>query len=314
MGTGAEADAAPHFPFGTAPFLPAIILRMGTAAATQQLLHDAVVTRQTDYGAGYYVMELECPELAQTIDSGQFVNLRCRNEWTPLLRRPFSVFDVLTDASGKATGITLLYHTVGAGTRLMAKAQKGDILSLNGPLGKPFQPPANPDAAVIMVGGGIGIAPFLLQSRRFMQREPKREYGFIAGGRSERDLRYMKLFTPLVKAGLSLMLTTDDGTVGLKGLVTLPLRGELAARAKKGLPTHVYCCGPTRMMQAVGDVCAEFNVPCAASLESVMACGYGVCNGCVARVKDAAATNGFKYVKTCVNGTIFDAATLIWDD
>lgn len=277
-----------------------------------KLLHDAVVTGQDDYGHGYYVLALQCPELARDIDVGQFVNLRVRGEYAPLLRRPFSVFDVLTDARGEPTGITLLYHTVGVGTRLMAAYKTGDTVSLNGPLGKPYPLPQDSDASVIMVGGGIGLAPFLLQARRFMAKEPKREYVLIAGGRGERDLRYMKLFAPLVKQGLNLLLCTEDGTAGIKGRVTDPLRRELEVRSAKKLPSLVYHCGPTPMMAAVASLCGEFDTPNIASLESVMACGYGVCNGCVARVSDASASGGFRYVKTCLEGPALDGAKLMW--
>ena len=282
-----------------------------------QLIHEATVTRQVNWGHGYFVVEFDCPELARTIGVGQFVNVRVRNEFTPLLRRPFSVFDVLTDARGQPTGISLLYHVVGAGTRLMSKYQAGERVNITGPLGLEYPDPPQ-DHAVVMVGGGIGLAPFLLQSKRWPAREraagTSREYVLIAGGRSERDLRYLKLFEPAVKQGLNLLVSTDDGSLGIKGRVTVPLRAELEARAKSGKPCFVYCCGPDPMMHAVADLCAEFKVPGISSLESVMACGYGVCNGCVCKVKDAGSPDGsgFKYVKTCLKGPAFDMAQLVW--
>ena len=282
--------------------------------AQPKLLHDAIVTQQINYGNGYYVLELECPDLAASIDVGQFLNLRIRNELTPLLRRPFSVFDVLSNATGEPRGISILYHIIGVGTAMMADYTKGTKVSLNGPLGKPFSPPPNPKATVIMVGGGIGTAPFLLQARRFMQAEPQRDHVFIAGGRSDRDLKYIKHFAPLVKEGLNMMLCSEDGSIGFKGRVTEPLRSELEAAVKRNEAVHVYCCGPTPMMAAVSELCQELEVACVASLESVMACGYGVCNGCVCAVKDTGSPAGHRYIKTCVEGTSFDASSLIWDE
>lgn len=276
-------------------------------------IHDAVVTRQTDFGHGYLVVEFACPELAATIDVGQFINIRVRDETTPLLRRPFSVFDVLRDASGKPTGISVLYHTIGTGTRLMSRWKGGERVSLSGPLGKTYPWPQEEDASVVMVGGGIGLAPFLLQAKRFMKAAPQRDYLLIAGGRSERDLKYMKLFSPLVAQGLNMLLCTNDGSLGVRGMVTDPLRGEITARLKEEKKVAVYCCGPTPMMSAVSALCAEFEVPCLVSLESVMACGYGVCNGCVTAVKDPSEADGFRYVKTCVEGPGFDGALVCWD-
>lgn len=287
---------------------------MTTAAPeVRQLIHEATVTGQTDYGHGYFVVELNCPALAAAIGVGQFVNVRVRGEFTPLLRRPFSVFEVLRDGKGVPTGISLLYHVVGAGTRLMSKWQPGVKASITGPLGQEFPKPASADTPVIMVGGGIGLAPFLLQAERWIQAWPQRPTVLIAGGRSDRDLKYMSRFGASVRRGLNLMICTEDGSMGIKGRVTLPLEGELQALAKRGEAAQVYACGPTVMMAAVSEMCARFEMPCIVSLESVMACGYGVCNGCVSPVKDAASPAGFKYVKTCTYGPAFDGATLVWD-
>ncbi|MCL4729680.1 MAG: hypothetical protein KJ044_04475, partial [Planctomycetes bacterium] len=75
-----------------------------------QLLHDATVTKRTDFGHGYFELFLECPALAQHMQAGQFVNLKVQPGFWPLLRRPFSSFDILRDVRGKATGITILGH------------------------------------------------------------------------------------------------------------------------------------------------------------------------------------------------------------
>jgi len=279
----------------------------------RKLIHEATVTAQTDYGHGYYVVELACPELAAAIDVGQFVNVRVRGELAPLLRRPFSVFEVFRDAKGEATGLSLLYHVVGAGTRLMSKWQPGVKVSITGPLGQTFPKPAGKNTPVIMVGGGIGLAPFLLQAEKWMSQDKERPMVLIAGGRSSRDLKYMSVFGRLGKQGLNLMICTEDGSMGVRGRVTLPLEGELSALSKRGERAQVYACGPTPMMAAVSEMCKGFEMPCIVSLESVMACGYGVCNGCVSPVKDATSERGFKYVKTCTYGPAFDGSMLVWD-
>jgi dihydroorotate dehydrogenase electron transfer subunit len=268
-----------------------------------KLLHEVTVVSRTDFGNGYWELFLDAPELAAQMSAGQFVNIRVRNELFPLLRRPFSSFDILKDVRGRVTGISLLGHIVGQGTRMLSRMNAGEKLHINGPLGHAFELPENPDTRVIMVGGGIGLAPFLHLIRQWTGQ---RELALLAGGRSQRDLGFMKRFTG---TGADVMIATEDGSVGVKGRVTVLLEAELAAL--KGKPAMVLTCGPWAMMHAVSDLCSRAGVPAYASLESIMACGYGVCNGCVARVK-ADNEHGFRYAKTCVEGTVMDCESLIW--
>jgi dihydroorotate dehydrogenase electron transfer subunit len=271
------------------------------------LLHTCTVTKRTDFGHGYFELFLDAPVLAGRMLAGQFVNVRVRDDLYPLLRRPFSSFDILKDVRGRPTGISLLGHTVGVGTRMLSRLEPGAKLHLNGPLGHAFEPPENPDTRVIMVGGGIGLAPFLHLTRQWGAAAGSghaRELVLLAGGRSQRDLTFMNRFTG---AGANTLLATEDGSAGVKGRVTVLLESEL--KSLKGKPAVVLTCGPWAMMAAVANLCAQANVPSYASLESIMACGFGVCNGCVARVKQG---DGFRYAKTCVEGTVMDCATLIW--
>lgn len=274
-------------------------------AERAKLLHDCTVSRLTDFGQGYFELTLECPALAAQLQAGQFVNVRVREELFPLLRRPFSSFDWLTDARGRATGISILAHVVGQGTALMAKLAPGSKISLNGPLGKHFEPPADPATRVILVGGGIGLAPFLHVARQWPRLGHKHELALLAGARSKKDFVFMKRFAD---TGIENMLATEDGSAGVKGKVTVLLEAEL--KALKG-PAMVFTCGPWRMMQAVSELSTQYKVPCFASLERVMGCGYGVCNGCVAKVKSSDEP-GYRYAKTCVEGTVMDGASLVW--
>jgi dihydroorotate dehydrogenase electron transfer subunit len=270
------------------------------------LLHDVAVTKRTDFGHGYFELFLDAPGLARGMAAGQFFNIRVRNELFPLLRRPFSSFDLIKDVRGKPVGVSILGHTVGQGTRMLAQMKEGDRIHLNGPLGHAFELPENPAARILMVGGGIGLAPFLHASRQWGKGDAKRELILLAGGRSQRDLGFMKRFND---SGSQVLIATEDGSAGVKGRVTVLLDAEL--KALKGKPAMVLTCGPWAMMKAVSDMSLAAGVPCYASLESIMACGYGVCNGCVARVKDESEA-GFRYAKTCVEGTVMDCARLVW--
>ncbi|MCB9893295.1 MAG: dihydroorotate dehydrogenase electron transfer subunit [Planctomycetes bacterium] len=269
-----------------------------------KLLHDVAVTRRTDFGHGYFELYLDAPELAREMSAGQFFNIRVRSELFPLLRRPFSSFDLLKDARGKPVGVSILGHTVGQGTRMLAGMGEGDRIHLNGPLGHPFELPENPDTRILMVGGGIGLAPFLHSIRQWAPE--KRDLMLLAGGRSQRDLGFMKRFA---NSGANILIASEDGSVGVKGRVTVLLEAEL--KALKGKPAMVFTCGPWAMMDAVAQICLQAGVPSYASLESIMACGYGVCNGCVAKVKEDN-EHGFRYAKTCVEGTVMDCSRLIW--
>jgi dihydroorotate dehydrogenase electron transfer subunit len=273
------------------------------ATERAQLLHECTVIKRTDFGHGYFELHLDAPALASQMSAGQFVNIRVRDGFLPLLRRPFSSFDILKDVRGRATGITLLGHTVGVGTRMLSRMDPGSKLHLNGPLGHAFEPPENPDTRIFMVGGGIGLAPFLHLSRQWAK---DRDLVLLAGARSQRDLGFMKRFAD---SGANILLATEDGSAGVKGRVTVLLEAEL--KALKGKPALVLTCGPWAMMAAVANMAAAANVPAYASLESIMACGFGVCNGCVAQVKTDSEP-GFRYAKTCVEGTVMDCATLIW--
>ena len=275
------------------------------------LLHDSTVLKRIDFGHGYFELQLECPDLADSMSAGQFVNVRVGDDQSSslLLRRPFSSFDLLRDARGRATGISLLGHVVGAGTAWMARAEAGAKVSLHGPLGHAFIPPEDEGARILMVGGGIGLAPFLHAARQWGSAKKgegggQRDLVLLAGGRSQRDLTFLKRFTD---AGTDLLLATEDGTAGVKGLVTELLEAELEALG--GQPAMVLTCGPWKMMAAVSALCESADQPVYACLEAVMACGYGVCNGCVTRVREA---DGWRYAKVCVEGTIFEGASVLW--
>lgn len=274
-----------------------------TTIERPKLLHEVTVTRRTDFGHGYYELFLDAPALAGQMSAGQFFNIRVRDEIYPLLRRPFSSFDILKDVRGKPTGVSILGHVVGQGTRMLSRMNEGDSIHINGPLGHAFEMPEDPQTSVIMVGGGIGLAPFLHTIR---QHGSDRELTLLAGGRSKRDLGFMKRFA---STDANVMIATEDGSVGVKGRVTVLLEAEL--EALKGRPAMVLTCGPWAMMDAVAQMCVNAGVPSFASLESIMACGYGVCNGCVAKVKDDSEP-GFRYAKTCVEGTVMDCSKLVW--
>lgn len=223
------------------------------------------------------------------------------DEAFPFLPRPFSVYD-----SGERS-LDFLVKVVGDGTASLARLQLGDELLLTGPLG-------NGVAALpvgrrsIGVAGGVGIAPFLLLYRRWLQQAGSSDGVppvLIYGARNAELLWDLELFRDLP---VDLRIATEDGSVGTKGRVTDLLEEVLAEDA--GSQADVLCCGPDPMMEAVAELCAGRQVPCRLSLETYMACGFGVCNACAVRVVDERYREGFRYDRCCVEGPVFDAATI----
>jgi dihydroorotate dehydrogenase electron transfer subunit len=236
-------------------------------------------------GEHYHVLSFDLPSGIQA-SAGQFMMIRGA-EWgdAPLLPRPMSYL------TGGGTP-SVLIKVLGDGTSRMARAVPGEPFTLLGPLGNRWRPPAG--GRPLLVAGGVGIAPLLFFARELHARGVRPLA--IYGGRTSRDL---PLEDELAEVS-ELLLTTEDGSRGHRGRVT-DLLGELLSSG-----TEVYTCGPDRMMAAVAAVCAERDVPCEVSLETPMACGYGVCLGCPVPTADDG------YIYACVQGPCIDARRIAW--
>jgi dihydroorotate dehydrogenase electron transfer subunit len=273
----------------------------------------AEVISNTRLSSHYNVIALAAPEIAARTAPGQFVMVKPARGFDPMLRRPFSVFDVLRDPQGRATGLSLLNKRVGVGTALLYDARPGDRVGCLGPLGRPFVP-VDPPAEAWMVAGGVGLAPFATLADALVAR--RTPMTLFYGGRSASDLYYADRFEEL---GARLMLTTEDGTRGEAGRVTAPLERALGARPADR-PVTIYACGPTPMMRAVARLGARFSRPVFVSLEPVMGCGMGGCYSCVVRVRRAGVAPSTQhpapsthFVRSCLDGPVFDAAAIVWD-
>ena len=173
---------------------------------------------------------------------GQFVEVRVDGSPSTFLRRPISINFV----DRENNELWLLVATVGEGTKQLAKLKFGDVLNCVLPLGNGFTP-AKQGEKVLLVGGGVGVAPLL-----YMGAEMKR-HAYV---------------------------TTEDGSMGEKGFVTNHsiLNQEHFDR--------ISTCGPTPMMKAVARYARQNNVDCEASLENLMACGLGACLCCVEKTTE----------------------------
>jgi dihydroorotate dehydrogenase electron transfer subunit len=263
----------------------------------------ARVITNTRLSTDYNVIALSAPEIARLARPGQFVMVKAAEGFDPLLRRPFSIFERLRDAADTLTGVSLLNKRVGRGTSLLYEAAAGDVVSVLGPLGQPFVPVDPPEEAW-MVAGGVGLAPFATLTEALADRGTAMTLFY--GARSAADLYYASLFERL---GARLVLTTEDGTAGERGRVTAPLERALAA-APRDRPLTIYACGPTPMMRAVADLGHAAGRQVFASLEPVMGCGMGGCYSCVVPLRRGDAAH---FVRSCLDGPVFNAADVVWN-
>ena len=265
---------------------------------------DARVLANRRLSPDYNVLALEAPAIAKATEPGQFVMVKPGRDVNPLLRRPFSVFEILRDARGGPIGISILSKRIGITTRLLYDAEPGAHVQCLGPLGRPFTLP-QADTAVWMVAGGVGLAPFVTVAETLAPRGLP--LTLFYGGRTRHDLFSLSLFERL---GVTLVLATEDGSRGEKGRVTVPLEHALMSTPRE-TRVLVQACGPEPMLAAVASLAGRFDRPCEVSVERVMGCGLGGCYSCVVPVKTAA--GGFHHVRSCLGGPVFDASTLVWE-
>jgi dihydroorotate dehydrogenase electron transfer subunit len=252
-----------------------------------------------DTWGDYVLLTFESPAVSALARPGQFLMVKASDEPYPLLRRPLGIHS----RRDKILGV--FFKIAGAGTALLARKNPGDTLDLLGPLGRGFSlDPCLSAKTVFAVGGGRGIAPliFLAWELRALGAEVKVLYG----GRTRSDL---PLADKLRAEGFDLALSTDDGSLGRRGLVTELLEDELAA-ARAALPALVCACGPDPMLRTVALIARERRLPAELSLESRMGCGFGACWGCVQRIRRNGAD---EWVKICEDGPVFPAESVVWE-
>jgi len=266
---------------------------------------DAVVLSNDRLSPEYNVVVIAAQEIATQSRPGQFVMVKCGLDSEPLLRRPFSIFEVLRHDNGDVTGISLLNKSVGIVTRTLFTLEPGQHLRCLGPLGQPFSV-VTPPGEAWMVAGGVGLAPFLTLAEALRARGTTTTLFY--GGRASSDLYYLDRFERL---GVHLFLTTEDGSRGEPGFVTVPLARQLEA-APAAQPVTVYACGPTGMMRAVAALAHEHRRASEVSLEQIMGCGLGGCYSCVVPVRSNDGSS--HYIRSCLDGPVFAGDQIVWNE
>lgn len=221
------------------------------------------------------------------IRPGQFVNIRTAEGTDPLLRRPFSIYD----ADGSV--IRVVIRVVGPGTLLLSRMEPGPINMLS-PLGRGFT--IDKGREVLLVGGGVGNAPLL-----YLAKELRRSGCRVTYVYSARGAEYIFGIDEYRAAADELIITTDDGSAGIKGFATDAAAGIISDPKF----SRIYTCGPDPMMMKTVKM-AHPGATVEVSVENYFGCGVGICVGCTVDTTEG-------YLRACVDGPVFDGRKILWD-
>lgn len=235
-----------------------------------------------------YVITVGFDTGIEKVEAGNFAEIKVPDSPDVFLRRPISIMDV--DYNKKT--MSFYIKAIGKGTIKIGNLDIGSKLNLVYPLGNSFSEKEN--SKVLFIGGGSGIAPFKLLGEKLTQLG--NEVTYLLGARTKEDIFLTEEFG---KYG-SVEVTTEDGSMGEKGLVT---QHSIFENVKQF--DFIYTCGPDPMMKAVANIAEHNNIDCEASLENMMACGIGACLCCVTPT-----IRGNECV--CTEGPVFNSKELKW--
>ena len=252
------------------------------------------VLEHVDVGGGYRRLKVASPAIVKDVQAGQFVHVRVPQLDESSLRRPFSVFD-----AGDGV-LTLLYKEVGRGTKALGLVKAGDEINILGPLGHGF--PSKASGTALLVGGGYGVAPLYLLAKTLLKNSSAKVKLFV-GGRTAADILALDEFRQL---GIEVFPATNDGSLGEKGLVTVPLDKEIAALSASSAPFEIFACGPDPMLKAVSERAISSGAKGWISMDRHMICGVGACYACIQKTVRGNS-------RCCIEGPVFAAEDLVWE-
>ncbi len=248
---------------------------------------------------GMLDFRLRLPKIAALARPGQFLHILCGDH---TLRRPISI----CDCDPEKGIVRMVFEIRGEGTAWLADRKTGDSLDVLGPIGhgfdllpeelsaaghsKPFEYP-------VFIGGGIGVPPLLYAAR--LMKNPITILGF-------RNRERVILADEFARLGETLV-TTEDGSAGIKGFVTAPLEEWI----KAGKADILYACGPTPMLKSIQKLARAYRIPCQLSLEQRMACGVGACLGCACKTHKQGKE---QYSHVCKEGPVFWSEEVCFDE
>ncbi|MHC4395192.1 MAG: dihydroorotate dehydrogenase electron transfer subunit [Planctomycetota bacterium] len=223
-----------------------------------------------------------------------------------LLRRPFSFCDVTT--KDDKTSVDILYCVLGPATLRMTTLSPGDSVSLIGPLGSGFYVPKNKKFA-LLVAGGMGAPPLLHLAKLLTEDYPHIKALAFVGAKTQEELL---LDAEPAGSKIEQCIATDDGSAGVKGLVTNLLEKWLSSRKPLAAEDMIiYSCGPEVMLAKVAKIAQNKNIDCQVSMERRMACGIGLCQSCAVECK-AEDSNETVYKLCCKDGPVFNSREIVF--
>ncbi len=231
------------------------------------------------------------PKISAEVKPGQFINILPSNSWEKAMRRPMSV------AGTEGDMISIIYKAVGEGTIAMKNWKVDEQVNIIGPLGNSW---SEFDKISILIGGGVGIAPTLFL-HNYLNSKGKDHY-LVMGARTKNE--HFIEHAPRER----IYLTTDDGSYGLSGNI---LHAIEEIREKEDVEKcKLFVCGPAPMMEAVRKLACKDGIDCEIALETIMACGIGICQGCTMEYNDEKKTDHSyrnKFGLVCMDGPVFNA-------
>ena len=246
---------------------------------------------------GVYRMDISLPEISSEVQGpGQFISLTVGEGWQMPLRRPMSI------ASVENESVSIIYKIFGKGTEWLKDRREGDVIEAIGPLGNRFSLDNINIKETILIGGGVGVAPILYLHEQLSK--DVLDHLLIVGAvtAAEQFLEH----TP--NAGI--YLTTDDGTVGEKGTV-MTLLEVLVDKLEN---PYIIACGPEPMLAAIHNYSTEKNIPGQIAVESYMACGTGLCQGCIIQTsKNGSIEHSYheRYSLVCCDGPVYNIDAIL---
>jgi len=241
-----------------------------------------------------YEAVLYAPKISENSKPGQFINILPNKNWNNVMRRPMSL------ASQGNNQISIIYKIFGEGTEIISKWKKEDVVDIIGPLGN-FWNDFNCNYP-ILIGGGVGIAPII--NLHNMLKSLNKEHSLIMGARTKKE-HFMNH-----EPNDNIFLSTDVDEYGIKGNVIYAL--EKVLKNKNIEDFKIFTCGPPGMMKAIADYSINNGVDCDLALETIMACGVGICQGCTVTLNKDKKNDTYRerYALACLDGPIFNVGEI----
>jgi len=302
------------------------------AKKARKVLSAATVVRNFKLGPCFYRLSLSLDgagaKAFSNFNPGQFIEIKVSDLAIPpkdnipeelvdvskrnvLLRRPFSLCDV--QCKGSKVVIDILFRVLGAATVRMTTLKEGDKVNVIGPLGNGFSIDKSKTNA-LLVAGGLGAPPLQHLASYMRANLPDMRVVAFAGAASYQELPFTVLIDneeglfieEFSRMRVESHIATDDGSAGFKGFVTDRLEQWIKEHSPEADESIIYSCGPEPMLANVARLAEKYNIDCQVSMESMMACGIGLCQSCAVEANNPAGEGESVYKLCCQDGPVFD--------